>query len=279
MAVPVCIATAQSLITPDVAANGQHIRQLMTEARAAGARLLHLPEAALSGYAKAQIANWAEVDWPSVRHELSAICATARELDIWVVLGCNHQLTPPNRPHNSLYVISAAGDITTRYDKRFCSHTEITDWYSPGNEAVVFDIDGVRFGCALCIEVQFPELFAENARLGVECMLLSAYAQDPIFAVLAQAHAATNNVWLSLATPAQCGAALPSRFIGPDGNVLSCAPQGTEPCIILGSIDRDDARFEVALTKARPWRQVARQGEIYRSGVDGDPRSTNRTSF
>jgi len=276
VAIPLWIATAQSLITADVAANGRHIRQLMAEARAAGARLVHFPEGALSGNAKAQLSHWAAVDWSGLRQELGAICAAARELDIWVVLGCSHQLTPPNRPHNSLYVISATGDLTTRYDKRLCSHTEISDWYSAGSEPVVFDVDGVRFGCALCIEVQFPELFAQNAALGVECMLLSAYARDPIFAVLAQAHAATNNVWLSLATPAQCGAALASRFIGPDGNVLSGAPERAEPCLIRGAIDRDDPRFAIALTKARPWRQAARQGDIYRSHAAGDPRSSNR---
>lgn len=272
------IATAQSLITANVAANGQHIRDLMVETKAAGARLVHFPEGALSGYVKAQVRNWEAVDWRLIQAELEAICALARDLDLWVVLGCNHRLTAPNRPHNSLYVISATGDIVTRYDKRFCSHTEIADWYSPGTETVVFEIDGVRFGCALCIEIQFPELFAENARLGVECIVLSAYAEDPMFAVLAQAHAATNNVWLSLATPAQCGAALPSQLIGPDGNVLTKAPERAEPCLIQGSIDRDDARFAIALTKARPWRQVARQGDIYRSDAGSDPRSINRKS-
>ncbi|WP_224704574.1 carbon-nitrogen hydrolase family protein [Devosia aquimaris] len=273
---PLRIATAQSLITADVAANGQHIRALITEARAAGARLVHFPEGALSGYVKAQVTDWAKVDWPAITDELAKTQAMARDLDIWVVLGCNHQLTPPNRPHNSLYVISPAGEILTRYDKRFCSHTEITDWYSPGAEAVVLDIDGVRFGFALCIEVQFPELFAENARLGVECMLFSAYAADPMFAVLAQAHAATNNVWLSLSTPAQCGAALPSRFIGPNGYVAASAPEHAEATVVMGTIDRDDPRYDIALNKARPWRKLARDGEIYRSRAVEDTRSTSR---
>lgn len=276
--VPLLVATAQSLITADIVQNGCQTRALMTQAKAAGAHLVHFPEAALSGYVKTQIRDWAAVDWRIIQAELETICALARELDIWVVLGCNHRLTAPNRPHNSLYVISSAGEIVTRYDKRFCSHSEITDWYSPGTETVVFEVNGVRFGCALCIEVQFPELFAENARLGVECMLLSAYAEDPIFALLAQAHAATNNVWLSLATPAQCAASLPSRFIGPNGYVATEAPATAEPGIVLGTVDRDDTQYSIALTKARPWRQVARQGDIYRDRRVSDPRSSNRTS-
>tara|TARA_R110002020_G_scaffold10801_5_gene41008 strand:+ start:1056 stop:1892 length:837 start_codon:yes stop_codon:yes gene_type:complete len=273
------VATAQSLITANIADNGQHIRQLMADAKAAGARLVHYPEAALSGYAKAQIRNWSHVDWSAIERELSTIRALAYELELWVVLGCSHRLTAPHRPHNSLYVISPAGTITTRYDKRLCSHTEITDWYSPGTEPVVVDIDGLRFGCALCIEIQFPELFAEYARLDVDCVLLSAYAEDPIFGILAQAHAATNNIWLSLATPAQCAAALPSRFIGPDGHIQACAAGRAEPGITLGRIDHDDARYAIALSKARPWRQAARQGDIYRDRFVIDPRSTDRQSI
>ena len=275
---PLLVATAQSLITADVARNGRHIRALMADASAKGARLVHFPEAALSGYVKHQIRDWAAVDWPGIEAEIDSIRTLARELGIWVVLGCNHRLTAPNRPHNSLYVISSAGRIVTRYDKRFCSHTEITHWYSPGSAAVVFDVDGVRFGLALCIEVQFPELFAENAGLGVECMLLSAYARDPLFAVLAQAHAASNNVWLSLATPAQCGAELSGRFFGPDGHLLARAPEQAEPAIALAAIDRDDPRLAIALTRARPWRQAARRGDIYRSSALEDPRSADRTA-
>jgi predicted amidohydrolase len=47
-----------------------------------------------------------------------------------VVLGSAHPLTPPHRPHNSLYVISDKGQLVDRYDKRFCSNTEITRFLS-----------------------------------------------------------------------------------------------------------------------------------------------------
>lgn len=169
--VPLTVAAAQSPTTADAAQNGWQIGALMVEAKAAGAHLVHFPEAALSGYCKAQIEDWKTVDWSAIPRKLGKICMLACDLDLWVVLGCNHRLTAPNRPHNSLYVISFAGEIVTRYDKRFCSHSEITDCYSPDTQPVVFEVNGVHFGCALCIEVQFPELFAENAQMGVHCML------------------------------------------------------------------------------------------------------------
>ncbi|HTF53939.1 MAG TPA: nitrilase-related carbon-nitrogen hydrolase, partial [Pseudonocardia sp.] len=91
--------------------NGPKVRSLMKKAAAGKARLIQFPEGMLSGYAKEQIADWSQVDWAAVRDELEQIMALAAELELWVVLGSAHPLTPPNRPHNSLYVISDQGQI------------------------------------------------------------------------------------------------------------------------------------------------------------------------
>src|SRR5207253_6081540 len=50
-----------------------------------------------------------------------------------------------------------AGAIVTRYDKRLLSRTEAAYMYTPGTAPTVFDVDGYRFGTALCIEIQYPE--------------------------------------------------------------------------------------------------------------------------
>ncbi|MEU2421182.1 hypothetical protein ABZ619_09090 [Streptomyces sp. NPDC007851] len=50
--------------------------------------------------------------------------------------------------------------------------------------------------------INFPE-FQEYAHLGVDCLLLSAYPVDSVFEVKARAHAAINNYWPAMATPAQ----------------------------------------------------------------------------
>ena len=139
----------------------------------------------------------------------------ARELGLWVVVGSSHRLTPPHRPHNSLYVISDRGEVATRYDKRFLSHTEITGWHTPGREPCVFEVDGWRFGCALCIEVHFPEVFREYAELGVDCVLFSAYADDPMFGIQAQGYAASHSYWVSVSIPTQMSRGLTSRLIAP----------------------------------------------------------------
>ena len=262
------IATAQSLIAADPRRNGEHIRELMRRARAAGARLVHFPEGALSGYVKAQIHDWNEVDWDLVRRELDLTARLSGELGIWTVLGCNHPGESAQRPYNSLVVISDGGDVVGRYDKRCCSFTELSDWYTPGRSPLVFEVDGFRFGCAICIEVQFPEMFLEYERLDADCVLFSVYSDDPMFALLARAHAETTCQWVSLSNPAQCSGrgGLASCLIGPDGGVIGRCHEEGEPAIVVTDLDRDDPCFAVPLQKARPWRRSARERYFRVSG-------------
>ncbi|MFC4071907.1 carbon-nitrogen hydrolase family protein [Actinoplanes subglobosus] len=269
------VATTQPAGSADSRENGRKARALMRQAAAEQVRLIQFPEGFLSGYAKEQIADWSDVDWAAVRDELSKTAALAAELRIWVVLGSAHPLTAPHRPHNSLYVISDQGQISTRYDKRFCSNTEITRFYSPGFEPVVFDVDGYRFGCAICIEINFPQLFAEYERLGVDCLLLSAWPVDSIFFLKAQAHAAINNYWLSLSVPAQSAHLMPSAIFGPDGSRLTSTGGDSELAVI--SLDRNAPEFHIALDLARPWRAEANRGDIYRTRRVDDPRSADRS--
>ncbi len=273
------IAIAQSLVTPDVQANGRHIRELMAQASQAGARLIHFPEAALSGYVKAQIKSWNEVDWAMLREELHLTMELAKHLGIWTVVGCNHKLTSPNLPHNSLFVISDRGELETRYDKRFCSHSEISDWYAPGRHPVLFDVEGFRFGCALCIEIQFAEVFDEYERLDVDCVLFSAFSEDPLFGLKAQSYAGINCYWVSISVPAQCAAGLQSGLVGPNGHFLSRSEAKESACIQFVELDKSSPDLQVALTKARPWRRKAKSRSIYQPGPAGDVRSEDPTCF
>jgi predicted amidohydrolase len=279
---PIKIATAQSQISPDPRENGAEVRRLTREARLQGASLIHFAEGALSGNAKAQIKDWAAVDWEAVADELGQTAALAAELGIWVVVGCAHRLTGPHRPHNSLYVLSPEGAGESRpearYDKRFISHTELSKWYAPGEGACAFEIGGWRFGCALCIEIQFAEIFLEYAALDVDCVLFSAYADSPMFGIQAQGHAATHNYWFSLSIPTQLSQTLTSRLIGPDGEIQArCEPERSG--LVVSELIMDDPRYEIALKRARPWRKQAREGGIYRAARVDDTRSKEKRRF
>lgn len=219
------------------------------------------------------------MDWTALREELETTAALAADLQLWTVVGSNHPLTPPNRPHNSLYVISSAGELVARYDKRLLSFTEISDWYSPGSDRLVFDVDGFRFGCALCIEIQFPELFVEYAREGVDAVLLSTFSRDPMFAVQAQGHAACGAFWLGFSVPAQSSDAAPAGLVGPDGQWIARAPADGTSALAIADLDRTSPALEVALKYGRPWRARARAGDLHEAARIVDPRSADVSRF
>jgi predicted amidohydrolase len=273
------IAAAQCLVTPDIRANGRHIRDLIHHAHEAGARLAHFPECAISGYTKSQIRDWGTIDWGALREELEETAGLCRSLGIWAVIGCAHRLTPPSRPHNSLYVISDGGELVGRYDKRRCSNTEITDWFSPGFEPFAFEVDGYSFGCSLCIEIQFPELFMEYERLGADAILFSSYSKDQIYGTIARSHAAMNCMWLSFSVPAQCSQAVPASVIGPNGQYVAQCDRDGKAGFCTVTLDRSVPEFEIALKRARPWRRRARTGSIYAERYVEDTRSCEKRKF
>ncbi|THF86864.1 carbon-nitrogen hydrolase family protein [Deinococcus sp. KSM4-11] len=272
---PFRLATAQLPVSGDAHVNGRNVQAAMREAAAGGARLIHFPEGVLSGYVKHPIQDWAEVDWEIVREELEAVMALAADLKLWVVLGSAHPLTPPRWPHNSLYVISDQGHVVTRYDKRICSHTEVTRFYTPGHAPTVFEVDSFRFGCAICIEVNFPALFMEYDRLGVDVVLLSAYPVDSIFLVKARSHAAIHNVWLSLSSVTETDHLFRSALIDPRGEVVAEVP-GVQS-LVIHTLDPGAPELDIALTKARPWRASVEGDPRYDTAGLNDPRSTDRT--
>lgn len=272
------LAVSQLHVSRDVRENGREIRRQMVLAKEQGADLIHFPEGAMSGYVKAQIWDWQDVDWHALKDELEQTKQLAGDLGLWAVIGCNHPLTEPNRPHNSLYVLSDEGDLHARYDKQWCSNTEVNDWYTPGQSLCIFEIKGWRFGCAICIEIQFPELFLAYGKEQIDCLLYSTYAANPMFGIQAQGYAASHNVWFSLSNVAEHSEVLGSRVIAPSGEVQAvCEAQGSS--FTLAALDSEDPRWHEALNLARPWRKKAREGEIYRSRFAKDSRSEDRTSF
>lgn len=275
---PLRIAVTQPPATPDPRANAHAARQLMREAAGRGARLVMFPEGHLSGYAKEQVRDWDDVDWPLVREELQHTCDLSRELGLWTVMGSAHPLTAPRWPHNSMYVISDQGRVIDRYDKRICSNTEVSHWYTPGSRPTVLDLDGYRFGVATCIEINFPHLFTAYADLGVDCVLLPTYPVDAIFRTKARALAAINCSWIAVCSVAQRRDLFASELIGPDGSSLGTVEDERIP--LVGEIDRDDPAFEIPLALARPWRARARQRAFDSPHAPTDDvRSVDRTAL
>jgi len=175
---PLKIAAAQTSVSPDITANGSAVRSMIAAAAASGVRVINFCEGSLSGYSKFQMPDpddWRSFDWHKQEAKLRAATDLCSDLRIFAVVGGAHRLAGDHPPHNSLYVFSDTGTLLTRHDKRFLSNSELDRWYSPGTAPITFDVDGYRFGCAICIESTFPEVFQEYANVGVDAVLFSSY--------------------------------------------------------------------------------------------------------
>lgn len=265
----VLIGIAQTTLRPDPSSrsqlreSGSRVRELIQEAAAGGAALVHFPEGALTSPNKLVVssqgpdvvaeADWTRVDWAALRAELTAVTETARELGVWVVVGTIDNAAGGPRPTNALQVISRDGTLTGRYDERMLSKTKSSFMYRAGTNRFIFEAGGIRFGCVAGMETQYPELFIDYERHGVDCVLLST-AGNPehpeVFAIEAAGHAATNSYWVSYSGPAHT-AGPPSGVMSPTG-VWTARCVTRDEGIVLAEIDRTADGF------AREWRRSAR---------------------
>ena len=197
-------------------------------------------------------ADWSTVDRGAIKAEVDAVAETARQLGLWTVVGGIDFSDNGPRPTNALFVISKNGAIVGRYDERMLSKTKSKFMYRAGSDPFVFEAKGVRFGCALGMESQFPELFAAYEQADVDCVLLST-AGNPehpdVFAIEAAGLAAAYSYWVSYSGPVQNGAHA-SGVISPTGTWSTrCAPEFE--AIAVAEIDTTLG------TDARDWRRTS----------------------
>ena len=220
--------------------SGRQVRDLMHQAHDQGARIVQFPEGAIcfpnkrimsaTGPDTVGPAGWDHYPWPVAKAELAKIADLAAELRLWTVIAAPQRLTGANRPHNSLYVLSDHGAVATRYDERRLSRTKAMYMYSPGRSPVTFDLDGVRFGCLLGMEIHYPELFAEYEALDVDCVPLSTTGVRPgNVAAQTLGNAASNSYWVSLAVPTQHAETAPSAVAAPNGQWHRQCPRMAHP--------------------------------------------------
>jgi deaminated glutathione amidase len=274
------VATCQFPVSDDISANGRWIRGQMQEARQQGAELVHFSECALSGYPSGESKLFDGFDWSALHKETESVLALAKQLQVWVVLGSAHRLTGEHKPHNSLYVINAAGQIVDRYDKRFCTTGDLR-FFSPGDHFVTFELSRVKCGLLICYDIRFPELYRQYSKQGVQLMLHSfhnarqrAQAIHPrIMPATLQASAGFNYMYIS-ANNSSAPHSWQSRFITPDGLVAEELTLD-KPGVMVNLVDTSQSYYDAS----RPFRADCINGKLNSGEVINDPRSRDRTGY
>jgi predicted amidohydrolase len=272
------VATCQFSVSADIKSNYQYIESQMIEAKLRKADVVHFPECALSGYPGTDMITLEGFNWEELHSMTDSVMALAKKLNIWVILGSLHKLSGTNKPHNSLYVITPEGKILDRYDKRFCTGTDLK-YSTPGDHFVTFMIKGVKCGLLICYDVRFPELYREYRKLGCDVIFQSFYnarqAKGSIHPIImplsAEAHAATNYFYMSL-TNSSAPESWPCYFITPDGLVQNKLTPNI-PGILISDIDISEEFYDAS----KEFRNDAMKGKLNSGETIHDTLSSRRT--
>lgn len=274
------LASCQFPVSDQISENAAWILNQMVEAADSGARVVHFPECALSGYPGVDMESLEGFDWPALSLWTDSLINLANELDIWVILGSIHKLGEGIKPMNSLYVINPEGEIVDRYDKRFCTKGDL-EHFSAGEHFSVVNIQGIKCGFLICFDVRFPELYREYKKLDVEFIFQSFYnaRQKPggihpkIMPVTAQTRAATNHFYMSL-TNSSSPHSWPCHFITPDG-LVGGTIEVDRPGILISDVLLSDKFYDAS----RHFRDRAMEGKLSSTDAPEDPRYLNRKAL
>jgi predicted amidohydrolase len=276
------IATCQFAVGPSIKRNAASVGRFLRRAKQAGADIVHFSECALSGYVGTDFPNFEGYDWGLLKQETLKIMKQAGRLGLWVVLGSTHPLTPPNKPHNSLYLISPDGKVVDRYDKRFGTPGDVRRLTS-GNRFVYFTVNGVKCSLLICFDLRFPELYRQLYKQGVHCVLQSFYnarqsgpsIHTYIMRQTMQCRAATNHFWVSMANSSGYYAPYPSCFIQPDGMIVAQL-KANRPGMTVNTVDLSREFYD----PMKGFRKMALAGQLTNGPADlDDPRSRNTVSL
>ena len=276
------VASCQFPVSADIERNGRFVREFMHQAHDQQADVVHFSECALSGYAGVDFESFEDFDWQLHHEQMREIVELAGQLKIWTLLGSSHRLTPPNKPHNSLYLIGPDGTVHNRYDKRFGTALDL-DSYTPGNHWVTFELNGVKCALLICFDLRFPEIYRELYKQGVQCVFQSFYnarQQGPsvhtdIMRQTMQANAANNGMWASMTNSCGWYCPYPSAFIQPDGRIVQQLTDHTEG-LMINTVDTTQHFYD----PSAPYRDLAINGTLTNGpGVIDDELSKDVTGF
>ncbi len=248
------VALIQLDADTDVARNVALAADLAEEAALGGARLVALPEyLQFRGSDDGYRASARPIPGPWTE----PFATVARRRAAWILVGSLAETSSdPTRPYNTSVLIGPNGAIAATYRKIHLFDVTVedgpvdreSDRVSPGDRAVVADVDGVRIGLSICYDLRFPELYRALALAGAEVITVPANFTERTgrdhWEVLLRARAIENGAYVL--APSQIGgppgqpAFGRSMIVDPWGTVVAQAPDRV--AIVRAELDLERVR-------------------------------------
>jgi predicted amidohydrolase len=230
----------------EVERNLERISRAVADAAVAGAQLVVLPEAAVTGYAFASLAEGLAVARRAELVAEAALAGLAETHRITIVCG---SLEPSGEEvFNVAHVLFPDGR-RHRYRKMHLPYLGIDRFATPGPDAPsVIETDGLRFGVLICYDLRFPEAARICALEGADLIVLPTNWPVGVSfhpELFAPARAAENHCYVLAAD--RVGTERGTTFMGRsllvdyNGERVAVASD-TEEELLVGEIDPEAAR-------------------------------------
>lgn len=216
------IATIQIQGTSDVEVNRSEANRLIKEAASSGAELVVLPEMSVLEFFPRLPHRYEFFDLaePIPGPTSDWFSSVAREHGVCIVYN-HYELSPEHLFFDTSVVVDRQGKLVGRqrmmhiaeepgYNEKF--------YYTPGWDTYhVFELEGWRFGVAICYDRHFPEVFRSFILQGAQLVLVptAVAASEPfadVFELELRMAAVTHGVYIAVAN--RGGSEPPLDFLG-----------------------------------------------------------------
>ena len=245
-------------VVGDLEGNRALILGLLEEMKEAGVELALFPELAVTGYPPEDLL----LRPGFVRAASSSLAQIAEAADgLVVMVGAPHSVE--GKLFNALFVC-AEGEVKSIVHKRLLPNYGVFDekrYFEPGDDAVVYPVDGVAAGLTVCEDLWEPGPAADLARAGAELIVnISAspfhVGKDRSREEMFRARARDNACYVVFCNAVGAQDELVfdghSAVIAPDGEVLARAPGFEEALLVVDLGERGEVvPFEDELESMR----------------------------
>lgn len=251
------IALASPRVASSIEDGLERAERLIAEAAMQSARIVCFPEAYLPGLRGQDVSviDWGEHE---ERRAVEAVVGIARRHHIAVVFGLE-RVTAAGRLIAAC-VLDAGGNVLGFQDKTQLDPSE-DQHYVPGNSRRLFEIDGVKFGIAICHEGwRYPETVRWAAARGAKMVFHPQHAghetqgvtlaewgaaSSPYYEKAMMMRSIENGIWFASVNYALRHQEAATSIIDPSGRCHAFLPYGEEG-VLVRDIDLDAATGLIA---------------------------------